>query len=66
MRRITLILAVVLVMVVLVVASAGTALAIPPGDHYPCKGLGTAHEKIPETNVLGETPGHEHVPHACT
>jgi len=66
MRRITLILAVVLIMVALVVASAGTALAIPPGDHYPCQGLGTAHANIPESNVLGETPGHEHVPRPCT
>jgi len=63
MRRITLILAVVSVMVALVVASAGTALAQP--SPAACN-LGTmnAHGSIPETlpSSNEETPGHHHVP----
>jgi len=62
MRRTTLILTVVLVMVTLVAASAGTALAIPLAA---CQGIETAHGAIPPSNVLGETPGHEHVSHEC-
>jgi len=61
-KRIPLLLAVALVMVALVVTSAGTALAFSPAACN--EGTMNAHDSIP--NVLPssneETPGHEHVP----
>ena len=55
MRRITLILAVALVMVALVATSAGTALAV--SSNACNQGTETAHGFIPPGK-----PGHEHVP----
>ena len=63
MRRITLILAVVVVMVALVAASAGTTLAA--SDAACNQGTEKAHHSIPEVSPgipLPFNPAHAHVP----